>query len=69
MADPDLLPAILHRMHLNQLMLGAAIEELALWIEQRGSTETSEAVHHHLDTLQANADFIGEGIMALMIDT
>ncbi|MNO00109.1 hypothetical protein D3C81_2199170 [compost metagenome] len=50
-------------------MLGAAIEELALWIEQRGSTETSEAVHHHLDTLQANADFIGEGIMALMIDT
>ncbi|MDH4609748.1 hypothetical protein E8F12_14485 [Pseudomonas sp. BN102] len=46
-----------------------AVEELAIWIEQRGSTETSEAVHRHLDTRQANADFIGEGIVALMSDT
>lgn len=68
MADPDLLPALLHRMHLNQLALGAAIEELAIWIDQRGSTDTSEAVHQHLDTLQANADFIGEAIVALMAD-
>ncbi|MCO6057338.1 hypothetical protein NG726_11720 [Pseudomonas sp. MOB-449] len=68
MADPDLLPALLHRMHMNQLALGAAVEELAIWVEQRGSTETSEEVHQHLDILQANADFIGEAIVALMAD-
>ncbi|MDA8485875.1 hypothetical protein NNO07_22640 [Pseudomonas resinovorans] len=68
MTDRDLLPALLHRMHMNQLALGAAVEELGIWIEQRGSTETSEAVHRHLDTLQANADFIGEAIVALMND-
>ncbi|MGQ7814613.1 hypothetical protein ACUTAH_02870 [Metapseudomonas furukawaii] len=68
MANPNLLPAVLHRMHMNQLMLGSAIEELAIWIEQRGSTETADQVHQHLATLQTNADFISEGIVELMTD-
>ncbi|MNF15521.1 hypothetical protein D3C80_2181660 [compost metagenome] len=69
MVDPDLLPALLHRLHMNQLALGAAVEELGIWIEQRGSTETSDAVRRQLDILEANADFIGEAIVVLMTET
>ncbi|WP_427144043.1 hypothetical protein ACQCLI_12650 [Pseudomonas nitroreducens] len=69
MAATDPLPALLHRLHLNQLALGAAVEELGIWIEQRGSTKTSDAVRRQLDILEANADFIGEAIVVLMTKT
>jgi hypothetical protein len=54
---------------MNQLPLGAAVEELGIWIEQPGSTETSDAVRRQLDILEANADFIGEAIVVLMTET
>ncbi|MCY1292182.1 hypothetical protein D9M71_708850 [compost metagenome] len=62
MANPDLLPALLYRLNLNINAIGAAVEELAIWVEQRGATETSDAVKLHLETLIENADFIAEAL-------
>ncbi|MNN30969.1 hypothetical protein D3C76_1270720 [compost metagenome] len=56
MADPDLLPALLYRLNLNINAIGAAVEELAIWVEQRGSTETADAVKLHMATEAASKD-------------
>ncbi|MGJ5809063.1 hypothetical protein [Pseudomonas aeruginosa] len=40
MADSPL-PALLYRLNQNINAIGSAVEELAIWVEQRGSTETS----------------------------
>ncbi len=65
MASPDLLPALLYRLNQNQIALGSAIEELGIWVEQRGSTEVAERVQRHLETLIENSDFIAEALAAL----
>lgn len=67
MASPDLLPALLYRLNQNQNALGSAIEELGIWVEQRGSTEVAERVQRHLETLIENSDFIAEALAALVI--
>lgn len=64
MADP--LPALLYRLSLNQNALGAAIEELAVWVEQRGSVDTAQRVRLHLDALIENSDFIAEALAELI---
>lgn len=50
---------------LNQQALRAGIEELALWIKQRGSVPTCESVMIALQTLDANAEGIEQGIQVL----
>ena len=62
----DLLPALLYRINQNQNALGAAIEELAVWIEQRGSVETADRVRLHLEILVENSDFISEALAELI---
>jgi hypothetical protein len=37
MPNSDLLPSLLFKINQNQLALEAAITELTLWVEQRGS--------------------------------
>ncbi|MDH4652076.1 hypothetical protein SA496_22295 [Pseudomonas sp. JS3066] len=69
MAKRDALPLVLHRIHMNQIMLGAALVELAIWIDQCGSPDASEQLCHRLATLEANADFISETIVDLMADS
>ncbi|HBP4947656.1 hypothetical protein FA278_16560 [Pseudomonas aeruginosa] len=59
------LPALLYRLNLNINAIGSAVDELAIWVEQRGSTETSDAVKLHLETLIENADFIAEALVEL----
>ncbi|HDQ4745528.1 hypothetical protein [Pseudomonas aeruginosa] len=59
------LPALLYRLNLNINAIGSAVEELAIWIEQRGSTETSDSVKLHLGTLIENADFIADTLAEL----
>ncbi|HBN9709427.1 TPA: hypothetical protein L3920_002307 [Pseudomonas aeruginosa] len=59
--------ALLYRLNLNINAIGSAVEELAIWVEQRGSTETSDAVKPHLDTLIENADFISEALVELAV--
>ncbi len=51
MEDTPLLASLLKRMNENQLALGAAIEELSNWVEQRGSTEVAQNIRGALDTL------------------
>jgi len=53
MEDTPLLASLLKRMNENQLALGAAIEELSNWVEQRGSTEVAQNIRGALDTLDA----------------
>ncbi|MBD9503765.1 hypothetical protein IB260_05830 [Pseudomonas sp. PDM23] len=58
--------ALLYRLNENINAIGAAAEELAIWIEQRGSTETALAAKSHLDVLVSNADLIANGLAELI---
>ena len=62
--DPT--PALLYRLNQNIMALGSAVEEISIWIDQRGSTETYERVSEHLEVLADNADTITE-LMADLI--
>jgi hypothetical protein len=62
--DPT--PALLYRMNQNIMALGSALEEIGIWIGQRGSTNTSDRVSKHLQVLEANTDAIA-GLMADLI--
>lgn len=60
-ATADVLTLLLH----NQHATAAAIEELALWAESGGSSETYENAVTALETLDANASAITAGILKL----
>jgi len=64
MTDPVI--ALLYRLNQNQNALGAAIEELAIWVEQRGSVETAYQAKHHLHVLVENSDAISEALAELI---
>ena len=65
MEDVSILVSLLKRMNENQLALGAAIEELSNWVEQRGSTEVALNIRGTLDTLDVNAGFITLALASL----
>ncbi|MNJ63518.1 hypothetical protein D3C77_594290 [compost metagenome] len=50
---------------LNQIAIRAALEEVSLWIYQRGSTDTHGSVLGALETLDRNAEAILQGIERL----
>ena len=62
--DPT--PALLSRLNQNINALGSAIEEIGLWIDQRGSAETSHRVNEHLEVLSDNSDAIAELLVDLI---
>ena len=62
--DPT--PALLNRLNQNIMALGCAIEEISIWIDQRGSTDTYDRVNEHLEVLADNSDAIAE-LMADLI--
>ncbi|MHA6235219.1 hypothetical protein [Pseudomonas fluorescens group sp. PF-69] len=62
--DPT--PALLYRMNQNVMALGSAIEEIGIWINQRGSSEASDRINAHLQVLEGNTDAIAE-LMADLI--
>lgn len=62
--DPT--PALLYRLNQNIMALGCAIEEISIWIDQRGSTETYDRVNEYLEVLADNSDAIAE-LMAGLI--
>lgn len=62
--DPT--PALLSRLNQNINALGSAIEEIGIWIDQRGSAETSHRVNEHLETLSDNSDAIAELLVDLI---
>lgn len=65
MEDTSLLVSLLKRMNENQLALGAAIEKLSNWVEQRGSTEVAQNIRGALDTLDGNEGFITLALASL----
>ncbi|PAT51853.1 hypothetical protein [Pseudomonas aeruginosa] len=58
-------PRPLYRLNLKINAIGSAVEKLAIWVEQRGSTEASDSVKVHLETLIENTDFIAEALVDL----
>lgn len=65
MEDLSLLASLLTRMNQNQLALGAAVEELAVWVEQRGSADVASNVRGALDTLDKNLEFINLALLSM----
>jgi hypothetical protein len=66
MSNADLLPSLLFKINQNQLALEAAIMELTLWVEQRGSAEVAGNVREALDTISKNEAFINMTLAVLM---
>ncbi|MFV3403275.1 hypothetical protein ACNFIC_04880 [Pseudomonas sp. NY15463] len=50
---------------LNQQALRAGLEELSLWISQRGSTNVHDNMLSILTTLDTNAEAIASGVESL----
>jgi len=55
----------LELLHLNQVAMRAALEELSLWVSHRGSIAIHENVMTALVTLDTNAEAISAGIKRL----
>lgn len=55
----------LELLYLNQIAIRAAVEEVSLWIKQRGSTNVHDNVLSIMHTLDTNAEAIASGIDAL----
>jgi hypothetical protein len=66
MSNADLLPSLLFKINQNQLALEAAIMELTLWVEQRGSAEVAGNIRGALDTISKNEEFINLTLAVLM---
>ncbi|MDI1330607.1 hypothetical protein [Pseudomonas sp.] len=66
MSSPPQLPDILESLHENQLALADAIESIAMWIDQRGSTGVSSTALGAIATLDLNAESVRKGIEALI---
>ncbi|MNC22854.1 hypothetical protein PS893_03688 [Pseudomonas fluorescens] len=66
MSNADLLPSLLFKINQNQLALEAAIMELTLWVEQRGSGEIGGNVRNALATISKNEEFINMTLAVLM---
>ena len=65
MTDTKLIASLFDRLNQNQLTLGATVEELSNWVEQRGSADIANNVSGALETLDENLAFIRQGIAEL----
>jgi hypothetical protein len=66
MPNSDLLPSLFFKINQNQLALEAAIMELTLWVEQRGSAEVADNVRGALEAISRNEEFINMILAVLM---
>jgi hypothetical protein len=66
MPTNELIPSLLFRLNENQLAIAAAVEELALWVDQRGHAAVADSVRDTLSTLDGNLEHITRGIAQLM---
>jgi phosphoribosylpyrophosphate synthetase len=55
----------LELLHINQIAIRAAVEEVSLWIKQRGSTNVHDNVLTALATIDTNSEGIAKGIELL----
>ncbi|ATP45768.1 hypothetical protein CR511_17670 [Pseudomonas putida] len=56
---------LLELLYINQTAIRAALEELSLWVSQRGSTQIHDNVMVALSTLDTHAEAISIGIERL----
>lgn len=56
---------VLERIYHNQLALEAAVMELTLWVEHRGSAEVGGNVRGALEAIGENAGHIKQGLARL----
>ena len=61
-----MLPFLLFKINENQLDLEAAIMELSIWVEARGSADVADNVRGALDTIDKNEEFIKLTLAVLM---
>ncbi|MNL83307.1 hypothetical protein D3C87_2109200 [compost metagenome] len=66
MPNSDLLPSLLHKLNENRLALEAAIMELTLWVEQRGSVDVAGDVRGALEAIGKNEEFIKMTLAVMM---
>ncbi|MEW5506016.1 hypothetical protein [Pseudomonas antarctica] len=66
MSSTDLPPSLLFKINQNQLALQAAIMELTLWVEQRGSADAAGNVRGALATISKNEEFMNMTLAVLM---
>ncbi|KPU55518.1 hypothetical protein AN403_2224 [Pseudomonas fluorescens] len=66
MTNSALLPSLLFKINQNQLALEAAIMELTLWVEQRGSDDVAQNVRGALQAISRNEEFINLTLAVLM---
>ena len=66
MPNSDLLPSLLCKINENQLALEAAIMELTLWVEQRGSADVADNVRGALEAIDKNEEFIKMTLAVMM---
>ena len=61
-----LISALLSKIIENQNALGAAVEELTLWVEKSGSSIVASNIRGALETLRENDAIITDGIERMM---
>ncbi|MDI2146197.1 hypothetical protein KBJ94_29550 [Pseudomonas sp. ITA] len=67
MNNLTLIAHLLNKQHQTQLALAAAIEELAHWVEQRGSVEVADNVRNAIFVMDKNLVPFRRGIAALIV--
>lgn len=65
MATEYSLAHVLERIYHNQLALEAAVMELTIWVENRGSADVGENVRGALQSIGENAGHIKQGLARL----
>lgn len=65
MAHPKLFSAMLASLQLNQMMIGEAFEEIAVWLEKEGATETAQRLRARVGDLRFNAETMDKAIVEL----
>lgn len=69
MTQVQLMTQLISKLDTNQMALQAALEEVSLWIRQRGSEDIAGNINGALETLNQNAEFIAKGIAELTVSS
>ena len=69
MIQAQLMTQLISKLDTNQIALQAALEEVALWIRQRGSEGIACNINGALETLNQNAEFIAKGVAELTVSS
>lgn len=69
MTQAQLMIQVIAKLDTNQMALQAAMEEVSLWIRQRGSEDVAGNINGALDTLTQNAAVIAQGIAELTVSS